>query len=270
MIIIGTVRGSSWGKFYDCTLSWYYSNIVGLRSPSAGAACMGTAIHAGTALFDNARLNGVPVEVAEAVEEAIAYLHEPNEEVDWQDVSEFKEAELTTIKLVTKYCLEVAPTREYLAVELTCEPLDIETRYGAIRTTGQIDRIRVTPTGQIGNSDLKSGKRATTMKDGVRVATTIGHHMQLGIYTLMAEASSHTLMTAPAEIIGLQTTSEAHIATAEMPDVKTALLGTDNQPGMIEMSAKMLKEGLFPPNPKSVTCSKRYCDGWHRCPYKNQ
>lgn len=267
--ILGTIRASSWSSLFDCQLRWYYQNIVGLRIPSSGAAALGTAIHAGTARFDQARLDGAEASLEEAIDETRAALANPQEDVEWEDASERKEADDLGIRLTHNYCTKLAPTREYAAVELRCEALDIATEFGTIRVTGTTDRIRRLDDGRKGISDLKSGKRATEKAaDGSRRAATAGHHLQLGIYTLMAEQASGEPLEAPAEIIGLQTTKEAPVAVGEVADVKTALLGTDQQIGLIAVAAKMLKEGVFAPNPKSMMCSQRYCAGHSRCPYK--
>jgi RecB family exonuclease len=59
-----------------------------------------------------------------------------------------------------------------------------------VRLTGTTDRVRVLEDGRKGISDVKTGGRATE-KDkstGKLRAVTKGHHPQLGVYTLMAEA----------------------------------------------------------------------------------
>ncbi|NDI85120.1 RecB family exonuclease [Undibacterium crateris] len=273
MKTIGTIRASSCIGLFDCALSWYYTNIKGIRSPSNGLSATGTAIHAGTAYFDEARMNGETPEVSAAVEITIDALNNPNEEVQWDSVKMHREMELKAIKLTTRYCIEIAPTREYVAVELHCPPLNVQTKYGVIKLTGSTDRIRRTEDRRLGISDLKSGKMA--VKVGFEdheeaVASTANHHIQLGIYTLLAEEAAQTVFDAPAEIIGLSTGRNATIAISEVEDVKTALLGTDEVDGMLDMAGKMLKEGFFPPNPRSILCSKKYCAGYSRCPYKGK
>jgi len=173
------------------------------------------------------------------------------------------------VKLTARYCQEISPTRRYAAVELACDALDIGTEYGVVRVTGTTDRIRIADDGRMGISDLKSGGRATEKTaDGGRRAVTKGHHIQLGIYTLMAEQASGERLDAPAEIIGLQTTKEAPVATGEVADVKTPLLGTEEHPGLIQIAARMLRDGVFPPNPKSMLCSAKYCPAYgSRCRY---
>lgn len=268
---LAVIRASSWPSLFDCSYRWYFQNIAGLRMPSSGNAALGTAIHAGTAAFDSARLAGEQIDVVAAVDASRDALQNPEQEVAWDDSLTPKEADDFAIRLTTRYCQEVSPLRQYSAVELQCRALDIGTEYGVVRVTGTTDRIRVADDGRKGISDLKSGGRATEKTaDGGRRAVTKGHHIQLGIYTLMAEQASGERLDAPAEIIGLQTTKEAPVATGEVADVKTPLLGTDDHPGLIQIAARMLKDGIFPPNNRSVLCSSKYCPGWSRCIYRDR
>ena len=149
---------------------------------------------------------------------------------------------------------------------MKCEALDVQTEFGTVRLTGTTDRVRITEDGRMGIADLKSGKRATEKAEGGgRRAVTSGHHIQLGVYTLMAEQAMKTGLDAPAQIIGLQTTKDAPVAVGYVEDVRTALVGAEDQPGLIVMAAKMLKSGDFYPNSKSMVCSKKYCPGYSRC-----
>lgn len=266
---IGIVRASAWPSLFDCAHRFYWQNIVGLRMPSSGAAALGTAIHAGTAAFDASRLAGEQISVGDAVDASRAALVSPEQEVAWDESLTVKEADDFAIRLTSRYCHEFSPRRTYAAVELECQALDIGTEYGVVRVTGTTDRIRVLEDGSKGISDLKSGGRATEKTEsGTRRAVTKGHHLQLGIYTLMAEQASGERLDAPAEIIGLQTTKEAPVASGEVADVKTPLLGTEEFPGLIEIAARMLKSGVFPPNPKSMLCSKKFCPAHAtRCGY---
>lgn len=257
---LAIVRASSWPELFDCGYRWYAKNILGLRNPSAGASALGTAVHAGTALYDKARLAGEPGSVIDAVDAARAAIANPEEPVAWDDDLTQSDADALAIKLTTKYCTEVAPTRRYRVIEARCEDLDIATRHGIIRVTGTVDRIRQDEDGRHGVDDIKTGSRATEKTEaGGRRAVTKGHHLQLGIYTLMAEQATGLRMEAPAAIVGLQTTKDVPWGIGEVADVKTPLVGTDDAPGLIEIAAHMLSEGLFPPNPKSFLCSKKYC-----------
>lgn len=268
--ILGTIRASSWSGLFDCATRWYFHNILGLKMPSSPAATLGTAIHHGTAQYDASILAGNPIAIEEAADASRAALRDPKEETDWSNDEDLtpKVAEDFAVRLTSKYCIDLAPRQRYAAVELECEALDVSTEFGVVRLTGTTDRIRIAEDGRKGIADLKSGKRATEKtEDGGRRAVTSGHHIQLGIYTLMAEQASGEALEAPAQIIGLQTTKEAPVATGEVGDVKRALLGTEEHPGLIVMAAQMLKTGFFPPNPKSWTCSKKFCAGYARCPY---
>lgn len=263
------VRASAWPTLFDCAHRFYWQNIYGLRSPSAGPACLGTAIHGGTAAYDQAHLEGKPISIVDAVDASRELIAHPEDEVVWDEKLSMSEADKLAAALTTKYCADIAPKQCYEAVELQCAALDIATRHGVVRVTGKTDRVRVLVDGRKGIADIKSGATATTKnEDGTRRANTKGHHMQLGIYTLMAEQETLEAMEAPAQIIGLQTTKETPCATGEVQDVKTALLGTDEFPGLIEIAASMAKSGAFPPNPKSMLCSNKYCPAYaHHCKF---
>jgi hypothetical protein len=266
---LATIRASSWPSLFDCAHRFYWQNIVGLRGAWSGAALLGTAVHAGTGRYDAGRLNGENVSVEEAVDISRAELDEKKGEYEWDDKLDVKSADGLAVALTARYCQDIAPARKYAAVELPCEALDITTKHGVVRVTGTTDRVRVLPDGSMGIADLKTGARATEKTpDGKRRAVTAPHKLQLGIYTLMAEQASGERLDAPAEIIGLQTTKDAPIAVGEIADVKLALLGTEEQPGVIEIAAGMLKSGVFPPNSKSLLCSKKYCAAYERCIYR--
>lgn len=291
--ILGVVRASSWKTLFSCGLSWYYANVEKIRTASSGIAQIGTAIHAGTALFDGPRLRGDSISVEEAVEGAIAILYNDDVEVSWDSSAQFKAAEAIVARSVNRYCHEIAPHVVYTAVEARCEDLHINTKYGTIVTTGTIDRVReraylIEDDGSLTESthsaasepgaqsvlfrenvrDIKTGLQAVGYDDeGGRVATIGAHHLQVGIYTIMTEQELQRPMDAPAEICGISTGKSGDIAVSDIRDVRTALLGTEERPGMIELAAKMLKDGDFRPAPGTVMCSPVYCSGWDRCPY---
>lgn len=267
---LATLRASSWADLLDCSLRWQAKNILGIRSPSSAAAHLGTSLHAGTAAFDAARLpGGSPITADDAAGVFVDALHHPQEEVArTDDDMPLTEAERIGITLTARYCTAVAPSHTYIAVEHRFEDLDVTTEHGVVRFTGTTDRIRETPDGRRGVSDLKSGQRAV---EGIKTtprAVTDKHGPQVGLYTLLAEASLGYALEAPGEIIGLQTTSSAAVATGEIEQPKLALLGSDEQPGLIELAAQMFKSGLFMPNPGSLTCSPKYCPYWDRCVYR--
>ena len=59
MIDIITIRASSMADLMDCAYRWEGKHLLGMRNPVSQAMILGTAIHAGTAAFDNAKLDGV-------------------------------------------------------------------------------------------------------------------------------------------------------------------------------------------------------------------
>jgi hypothetical protein len=73
--------------------------------------------------------------------------------------------------------------------------------------------------------------------------------------------------TAGAQILALQTTSTTQVGISHVFDAKRQLVGMPEAPGLISMAAKMFKAGLFPPNPQSTLCDKKYCSRWNTCPY---
>jgi RecB family exonuclease len=270
------MRASSWADFFDCPFRWHARNVLGLRLPTGGAAMLGTAVHAGAAVFDIARKETGEYRLQDAIDASREKVAHPDEDVDWSATPQ-DWAEVTAAKLTHRYCREIAPNQHYTDIELKCEALDVATPHGVVRLAGTTDRVRALPNGSLGIADLKTGSRCTAKNaDGTRRAVIGAHAIQLGVYQLMAEAQRRARgdadwrMTAPAQIIALQTTGDLPTATGEMKQDATApLLGSDEQPGLIEIAARMLRAGLFPPNPKSSLCNPKYCPAFAhgRCHY---
>jgi hypothetical protein len=262
---LGTVRASSWPTLFDCALRFYYRDIAGMKLPASGKARLGTALHRATAAFDVPRVTGGAGNLDEACAVAADTIAKPDEDVQWDDDLKQSEALGIGVALTTKYATKIAPLRQYRAVEVNCDGMDIATDDGVVRITGTTDRVRITEDGREGICDVKSGKTAVS-PDGR--ANTKGHHLQTGIYRLMAEHALARKLEAPDEIIGLNTAkTEAaqRVGFGEIKDSRRPLVGDQDSPGMIEIAARMLKSGSFPPNPRSVLCSEKYCPGYHRC-----
>lgn len=273
MTPIATIRASSWSDLLDCSLRWYSKHVLGMNLPATGAAHLGTSLHAGAGAFDSSRLpGGSPISATEAAGVFVDTLHHPDEDVDRRDDDlPLKDAERIGVALTARYCADIAPTHRYRAVELRLDALDVETDSGVLRFTGTTDRIRETADGKAGAVDLKSGKRAVEgITSGKPRAVTAKHGVQVGLYTLLAEQNLGITLDAPAEIIGLQTTEKAHVATGEIAEPKLALLGTDEQPGLIELAARQLKSGLMIPNPGSNLCGRRFCPFFSKCVYRTR
>lgn len=253
--LIATARASSVGEFFDCAHRWESKYILGKFLPSSGAAHLGTSLHAGTAAFDGAKLNGSPITVDDAAGVLIDTLHHPKEEVDWADEGPSK-VEAVALKLHTRYCNEIAPRREYSGVEVKYEALDLTVPdVGTIRLTGTTDRVRKTAKGH-GISDLKSGKTAVSADGTVKIA---GHALQMGVYELLAEHAMGVVITDPAEVVGLCTVKDARVGAGSVDRPRDVLIGTDEEPGALETMGRMLKAGLFPGNAKSMLCSAKFC-----------
>jgi RecB family exonuclease len=259
------IRASSMAELFDCPARFEAKYIKGLRLPRSAAAQLGTAVHAGTAVFDQSRLpGGSPVSANDAAEAVVQAISHPEEDVDWDDTSP-NEAERIALSLHAKYCADIAPKQQYLGVEVTCEKLELPEL--GIALTGTTDRVRKTPRGH-GISDLKTGGKAVGV-DGK--AITAGHGVQLGVYELLAEHAMGLDITEPAQIVGMQTgktPAAQRVGTGEVPDARSALVGTEEAPGLLEHASRLIHSGAFYGNSKSWLCSARYCPAHSTCRFK--
>lgn len=262
-----TIRASAWAGLFDCAYRFEGIHILKMRNVVGLRAALGTAIHAGTAAFDQARITGATVTADDAAGVLVDKLRDPENEFDpGRDDITMPEAEKVGIVLLTKYCAEVSPRYTFVAVEMETKPLDIDCGGGTIvRLTGTMDRARIRKSSAgVGIADLKSGSAA--VQKGV--AVTKGHGPQVGTYELLYEHTTGEAITDDAEIIGLKTKGTAEIATGTIKNGKRVMVGADGQPGLIEFAAEMFKSGRFYPNPKSLLCSEKYCVRWPTCPFR--
>ena len=260
-----SVRASSFGTLFDCAYRFEGEQLMKMNKPSSLRAWMGTSIHASTAAFDLAALDGKPISANEAADVLVEKLHNPDCEVNYEDDNiNLREAEKISLTLHSRYCAEIAPKMVYQSIEMPLSPLDIDCGDNLIiRLTGTMDRARVVKSGD-GKviADLKTGSRLIT-EDKV---STKGRAAQLGTYQILSEHTDGE-ETYGAQIIALQTTSATKVGVSKVFDAKKVMLGDENQEGLIHMAAKMFKIGLFPPNPQSVLCDKKYCSRWGVCTY---
>lgn len=264
---LGTIRASSWPSLFDCSLRWYFGSVLGMRLPASGKARLGTALHRSTAVYDTAAIASDAPDLDAACAAVVETIEAPNEDVQWDDDLRPDAAIGIGIALTKKYAEKIAPHQHYRAVEVDCNGLDIRTDDGIVRLVGTTDRVRVTDDGREGISDIKSGRTAVSA-DGR--ANTKGHHLQTGIYRLMAENALGRPLDAPDQIIGLNTAktdAAQRVAVGEIRDSRRPLVGDEDTPGLIELAARMLRSGIFPPNPKSTMCSAKYCAGYHKCKF---
>jgi len=262
---IVTVRASALSTLFDCPARFEARHIRGMKMPRTGKAQLGTAVHASTAAYDSSVLEGRGITIDEAAAAAVDAIHKPGEEVAWEDDLPASDAESIALALHRKYCAEVAPKQDYAAVEVACERLEIADL--GLALTGTTDRVRRTESGY-GISDLKTGKQAVRVDGSVDTAR---HAMQLGVYELLAENASGVPITEPAQIVGMQTgkTDKAQrVGTAEVHTARELLVGTPDQPGVLEYAAKLIHSGAFYGNPSSPLCNPKYCPAYNTCHFR--
>lgn len=256
------IHASSLPDLFDCPARWAAKNIEKRFMPSSPSAQLGTAVHAGTAFFDDMALRGTPVSIDDTVGAVVDALHDESRDVDWGDESPDKLEPVAT-SLVRLYCEEIAPTMTYVAVEAKCPELTLDDL--GITLTGSTDRIRRDQDGCLGICDIKTGKTAVGADGTVK---TQGHTAQMAVYELLAGQALDVPMTAPACIIGLQAAKTAKGRRCGIGTITGAvdlLLGTDDQPGLLQMAGKMLKSGDFYGNARSSLCSEKFCPIYQNC-----
>ena len=259
-----TLRASSLPELFDCPARWEAKYVRGLRLPKSGAAQLGTAVHAGTALYDQSRIDGSALTADEAAGAVADAIHHPEEDVEWGDDSP-SEAERIGIALHTLYCRDIAPAQHYVAVEATCEALHI-TDIG-LTLTGTTDRVTLTDEGY-GIADLKTGRSAVA-EDGT--VSTGKHAAQIAVYELLAGQALGTVMAAPARIIGLQvakTDKGRRAGVGIVRDARALLIGDEESPGLLHMAADMLHAGRFWGNPSSQLCNPKFCPAYPTCRWR--
>lgn len=261
-----TIRASALGDFLDCPARAEAKHLRGLRTPSGGSAVLGTALHRSTAVYDESTMTGAGLTIDDAAGAAVDAIHQPSDDVVWDDDSSPDKAEKIALALHERYCREIAPTQDYAAVEVQCERLEI-TDIG-IALTGTTDRVRRVDAGY-GISDVKSGGRAVS---AAGIVPTSGYAYQIGVYELLAEKASGLPITSGGEIIGLQTgkTEKGQRVAVSAPIIgaRDVLIGDADGPGVLEVIAKMIHSGAMPGNPRSMLCSERYCPIHRQCKYR--
>ncbi|MGT2493083.1 hypothetical protein ACU4GD_27865 [Cupriavidus basilensis] len=85
--------------------------------PSGPAAHLGTSIHAGTAAFDQAELDGEPITADDAAGALVTHPRDKNAEVD-RGRHQPSRAERIALALHSRYCAEIAPRQHYIGVEV--------------------------------------------------------------------------------------------------------------------------------------------------------
>jgi hypothetical protein len=258
-----SIRASSLAELFDCPARFKAKNIDGMRSPTSGAAHLGTSLHASTGAFDQAVIEGSPISIEDACDKLVDTIKNPSEAVAWADVTR-GEAIDRGVLLTTAYCRDIAPNKTYEAVELQCAPLVIAMNNGVRLTlTGTTDRIRVRDEKR-GISDMKSGARI--IKDGA--VDVDKHAVQLGTYELIEVLTKNTTgkdMTLDAEVVALPTKGAAVPQVATITRPSRLLFGDAEHVGLLDAAAAIIKSGSFYGNTKSTLCSERYCPAFKKC-----
>lgn len=263
-----TIRASSWGDLMDCAYRWEGKHVQGMQRPAGVRALLGSAFHHATAEWDTSHLNGTPLAPADVGQMLVDFMNAPGFDVDYSDSFTVREAIPIGLKLLQLYMRTINPLA-FAAVELTIQPIDVDLGDGlVIRMTGTLDRARVRRDeygrAGYGIDDVKTGVLAVVMGE----ARTRVHKAQLGVYELLAERSLQQPFNLPARVIGCRTSGEPEIAIAEVPNAREALMGFDDQPGMLQVAGMYLKAGIFPPNPSSSLCADKFCPRYHQCKYR--
>lgn len=259
------IRASSLSLLFDCPAHWAAKHLEGKQMPTSSRALLGKAIHASTATYDQAVIDGDNVSIDDAAAAAVDAIQRPDEEVIWSDDDNPRAMEGVALSLHRRYCMEIAPQQIYVAVEAKCERL-VFTDIG-IALTGTVDRVRLLNDGH-GIADLKSGKSAVSAAGEV---ATSGHALQMGSYELLAEHACGISITAPAQIIGMQTgktPAGQRIGTGLIHGARDLLIGDGETPGALEVAAKLIRSGLFYGNPKSMLCGQKFCPIYQTCKYR--
>lgn len=261
------IRASSLGRLFDCPARWAAQNITGRRWWTGGPAHLGTSVHYATGRFDQARIEGTPIDVGDAVQFCIDKIDQPDGDVLWDRDLSRSEAKNIGAIITMKYCERIAPLFTFEAVELTCNPMHIDMHNGVtINLTGTLDRMRVETIDEVtkrGIGDVKTGRGAA--RDGVPVVDK--HVAQLGTYELlgiMAKETTGKDMVLPAQVFALPTNGD-DIAVGEVETPSRVLLGEGDHGGLLQAAATLAKSGNFYGNPHSTLCSKRYCPNYEFC-----
>jgi RecB family exonuclease len=258
------VRASSISGFFSCPSRWAAAQLDGITTPSTPPAVIGSAVHESTAAYDTSRMTDNTarhLSVDDAAEALMQYLKDPGQEVDWQGMRPQKAATIA-LGAHTRYCSDIAPLYTYTAVEETLDDLEIEWEdIGvSITLTGTLDRLYQIENA-IGVADVKTGATACSQTSGK-------HKAQLGCYELLAENRLGVDITLPGQLLQLQTSANYKVGVAAVENARIALLGDDNNTGMLTHIARALKTGDFWGNPTSWLCSQRYCGNWDHCIFR--
>lgn len=253
------IRASSWSTLLDCPARWYAIHVDGLRTWARGRTALGSALHRSTAVYDAGGCSPL-----EAAGELVDYL-ESAEDVVWDDISP-QQAEDVGLMLHGRWCTQISPQYEWLGVEVTLANQVVVVEDVAITLTGTADRIYLTDDAA-GPLDVKSGVAIVGADGAVNYAP---HLPQLEQYRLLYEMENRAVLDAPAKIAALPT-SGARGGQPEVVDVpqrsRDLYLGPG---GHLETLALYARNDVWPGNPASKLCTKKYCPAYRSCRWRAQ
>lgn len=256
MVMEVSLRASSVSTLFDCPARWAAIHIDGEDMPTSGAAYLGSAVHHASALFDTP---GADLSIDDAASETVEFIRHPKEDVRWSDISQ-RDAEKRGVLLISRYCREIAPTQTYVEVERELEPLRIRVDENlVIVLTGTLDRIREVERKR-GVGEIKTGARAV---DAEGRAATGAHKPQVGTYHVLAEQTLGYELELDPAVIALKTSGDPEIAQESVPGAKDVLLNK-----YLPAAAMFFERGIFPGNPRSMLCTKKYCPIYSRCEWR--
>lgn len=259
------LRASSVPTLLECPARWKAIHLDGLPSLGSAAAKFGTSIHAGVAALDRRLMvDGGTAILEEAVATFQDELVKPEEGVTWE-TGDLDKAQKIGFELLRKYAEDIAPHQKFVAIELKCPSLDIFVEGITLRLTGTVDRIRQVDSVGYGITDFKTGEQAVRANGTVVVGP---HRAQVGVYEILAAHVTGVQMAAPAEIIGMQSIGKARIGIGSINGAIESMIGTEQVPGTLVYIARLLREGIYYGNPKSLMCSEKYCPAFKSCRFR--
>ena len=258
------IRPSAFRELFDCPARFEAKHLRGLRLPTSSAALLGTAIHRGSAVFDQSRIDNGGLTAEDAAGAVVDAIHHPEDDILWEDETP-QSIEKAALPLHALYCSELSPAHDWIGVEVETARLHIEDL--GITIGGTTDRVYVTEDGALGIADIKTGKAAVSADGAVKTA---GFAPQLGLYEMLAQYELQRPIEAPALILGLTTAKTAkgrRAGVGAVPNAREILFGDEYTPGMLEMASRLLRSGNFYGNPASTLCSAKYCPAYQQCKY---
>ena len=257
------IRASSWSTVVDCALRWYKVHVEGMRTYSRGRTRLGSATHEGTAVFDSGQ-----GDASDAAHQFIDVLYQDSGDVIWDDISQH-EAETIGLVLVADWCQRISPRWQWAAVEHTLEPQSVIVNDDVLVTmTGTLDRVYRhfrDETAVYGPLDIKSGARIVG-PDGVINAAP--HIAQVEQYRFLYQTETGIELNGPA-MVGALPTAGNDAGTVSLGEISTRSTNLFyGEGGYLDTLAMYARTGLWPGNPSSALCSKKYCPNFNTCRWR--